>query len=246
MQDANSSATVDPGFGMYGWTVDGTSHLFQQWFFYRTGGMTNEESLGSLALINAVLADTNGSGQPNNLFLSFGGQGFEIDVNFTLDGFPAGSGVSDIAEQIEIRNTSGSPLAISFFQYADFDLGWWISDDQAMMVNPNTVRQWDPEVNVSETVATPAADAWEIAYFASTINDLTDGGITNFNNTTSPLGPGDVTWAFQWDFVIAAGGAEGISKDKRLDTYIIPEPLTMLGLFLGVGSLGGYIRRRVR
>ena len=242
MQDANSSASIDPGWGMNSWRVDGVDQLFRQWFFYRTIGMSKEEPLGSLTLINAVLSDANGSGQDNNLFVSYGGQGFEIDVNFTLNGFPAGLG-----ELIQIRNTSGdSVLEISFFQYADFDLGFLAGDDEAELLNPWVVRQWDDDVNVQETVATPAADRWEIDYWGTTIWDLTDDDITNLRNLTSPLGPGDVTWAFQWDFVIAAGDAEGISKDKRLDTYIIPEPLTMLGLFLGVGSLGGYIRRRVR
>jgi hypothetical protein len=59
------------------------------------------------------------------------------------------------------------------------------------------------------------------------------------------MGPGDMTWAFQWDRVIPASGPGRtfiISKDKRLN--VVPEPTTMF-LLSTAGALA-LCRRRQR
>jgi hypothetical protein len=57
-------------------------------------------------------------------------------------------------------------------------------------------------------------------------------------------GPGDVTWAYQWDFTLGNGQSFIISKDKNM--MELPEPVTMAGLFLGIGCLARYVRNRKR
>jgi hypothetical protein len=41
-------------------------------------------------------------------------------------------------------------------------------------------------------------------------------------------------------------GSYGFSGGSGQQTYVIPEPITLGGLFLGVGTLCGYVRRRAR
>jgi hypothetical protein len=54
------------------------------------------------------------------------------------------------------------------------------------------------------------------------------------NDNAGAVGPGDVTWAFQWDFQLAAGDSFIISKDKYLNVTIIPEPSTLGFVALGL------------
>ncbi len=245
LTDDNSTAIINPNssVGMHSWMVDGVSHLSHQWFWYRVSN-TPEASIDTLVLIADGATDTNFDGDDDTLYLRYGNDQaatqYTIEVRFILDGGSIGSGSSDIAEQITITNTGGNSLDFHFFQYSDFDLGG-APGDTVELINANAVRQSDPNWTVSETVVTPSADSFELNFFANTLSKLIDGVATTLGNASGagPVGPGDVTWAFQWDETIAAGDVFQISKDKN----ITPEPATMAILFLGGLTL---LRRRKR
>jgi hypothetical protein len=248
LTDDNSTAVIDDASsaGMTTWTVDGTNHMFQQWFWYRVGN-TAEASIDTLAFIVGGVTDTNFDGDDDTLYLRYGNDQaatqYTVEIRFTLDGGPAGSRLSDIAEQITITNTSTSALDFHFFQYSDFDLGGdGAPNDTVQLINANTIRQSDPDWTASETVATPAADGFELDFFAVTRTRLNDGVATTLGNAfgAGPVGAGDVTWAFQWDRTIEVGGGFQISKDKNMT--VIPEP-AMLVLLL-IGGLAMLRRRR--
>jgi len=82
-------------------------------------------------------------------------------------------------------------------------------------VNANTVRVTGDATVLNETVATPAGDHYELDFFANTRTDLNDGVPTTLPDGSVVVGPGDVTWAFQWDRLICIGGSFTISKDKK-------------------------------
>ena len=86
-------------------------------------------------------------------------------------------------------------------------------------------------------------DAWFDIYGAgSGVWDAAWGttpGLVSLNGT-----PSDV-W-FNWTITNSTQGWTAQSQDNGGAAFIIPEPITMLGLFLGVGGLGGYLRRRGR
>lgn len=235
----NSTATVDTSAGMYSWVVDGTGHLYSQWFYYRVGDNA-EQSISNLALVED---ESYAAGRVMNLVFEQQGQ-FQIEVSYLLTGGEIGQpATSDIAETINIRNISGQSLDITFFQYTDFNLNGTPGDDRVTFVNDNVVRQWDPYLVVSETSAIPTPSHRELAYYPALENKLTDGTPDDLADNGGVL-VGDVSWAFQWDFAISANQAKMISKDKQLT--MVPEPITAVGLLMSIGAVVSGLRKRAR
>lgn len=243
LSDRNSVVRIDDSSpaGMFDWVVDGTDHLFQQWFWLRVGGDTQERSLDTLTLGGVFATDTNPftDNRADTLSLLYVGNGFEILPTYILRGGQNGSNTSDVAEQIAINNTGRETLHISLFQYCDFDLNGSAGGDTAEIVGSlfNTARQSDGVFGMSEVVVTPVPTRYEVNGFPSILNRLNDGSVTDLANTAGPQS-GDMTWAFQWDLVIAPGGTVIISKDKG----IIPTPGPAALLALGVAA--GLRRKR--
>lgn len=238
----NSSASIDTGnsTGMFNWTVDGQNALAQQWFWFRVG--SNPE-----APINTISAPTITTPDARTLYTSYFNGSYGVRVDYLLTGFSSLSGNSDIAETITIFNATSTPLNFHFFQYSDFDLGGPGGDQVAISANSNplspsfglynTATQVDPFGGVTETVLTPGANHGEVANFSDTLTRLNNGVPDVLNDVNGPTLPGDVTWAFEWDFILSPGGSFGISKDKALHINSVPEP-SSLGLFgLGVAAL---------
>ena len=151
----------------------------------------------------------------------------------------SGSGVSDIAEVVTITNLTDHPvLGFHFFQYVDFDLADDPDGDTAWIVTGGgATAAWQTGGGgwVTETPVT-SPSRYEVGVFADTRDKLTD--LVNpdiLNNVAGPVGPGDVTWAFQWDFDLGAQGDPNsswqLSKNKKL---VIPEPATLAVLTLAL------------
>ena len=243
LQDANSKAYFDvsSSAGLYEWLVDGTNHMFQQWFWYRVGPAGGEQPISALTLDGGPLVtDTNNDGFADTLYTRYLGAGFTIDLWYILAGGAPGSGTSDIGEIIRITNTSATAsLDFHFFQYADFNLNGTPGDDTIDILGGNTAYQADPTAYVAETVVTPKPSHFEAALVPAILNLLSDGNPTTLSDIPS-AGPGDVAWAFEWDKEIAPGRTLLISKDKN----IVPEPATMA--LMGTGLVIALVVRRKR
>lgn len=239
ISDGNSSFDYDDSSGvMYNWYVDGVDHLFDQSFYYRAAGMNDEANISTLGLVSANAFNTNSDPALDTVNTVYGAGGVRVETTYRLSGGLPGSNTADIAEQIRISNTSGSALSLTFFQYCDFDLNGSIGGDIGLMPFPNTAQQYEGSIVLSETVVTPAPSNREVSIYPTLIGSFSDGMPTNLNGNTGPLGPGDVVWAFQWDFTIPNNGSVLISKDK----LITPEPTSMA--LLALGSLALLARRR--
>ena len=245
--DENSAVDFDTSSqdNAYNWRVDGVDHLHQQAFWYRVGNFGPETSLHALPHPVEGITDTNFDGDPDTLFVRYLGAGFRTEVAYRLDGGAPGSFVSDLTEQISITNTGTGPLDFHFFQYCDFDLGGTSGGDSAVFTNANAVQQFEGAQVLTETVVTPVPDHREINFFAATLTALNDGVATTLNDlppTGVVLGPGDVTWAYQWDVVIGPGLSFQISKDKNL--VAVPEPTTLSLAGLAVVAAASLRMRR--
>lgn len=245
LTDLNSFATVDTRAGMTGWTVDGVNQLKQQSFWFRVGAAGGEAALGSLVLGTVATTDTNGNGLADTLYLPYLGGGFKVEVTYTLRGGTTGSGTSDIGEAITVTNTGGTSLDFHFFQYCNLSLNGQAVNSSVLIENGRTAIQTNGAAGTSETVIAPRPSRYEAGFAPNILASLMDGSPTTLSNSSGPVGPGDLAWAFQWDRALAPGGSFLISKDKYLAAPV-PEPLTMASAILAIGGLGSYLRKRTR
>jgi hypothetical protein len=244
LADGNSVAGLNIGSsaGMYSWNVDGVNQLAQQWFWYRVGATGPESSIDrGMGLQSSTLT------APNQLTATYGSatNPLSLRISYTLTGGTAGSGASDMQEALTLVNHGNTTLSLHFFQYSDFDLGGTPGGDIVALRRNLSGRFYEAlqskgPITLNETVdtvATPGADHGEAGLFNTTLVRLNDGSPTTLNDVAS-AGPGDATWAFEWDLEIAAGASVVINKDKLLQ---VPEPSTAA---LGLLGLGAWFLRR--
>jgi hypothetical protein len=255
LHDLNSTAIIDPGSqnGMFHWDVQGLNQLNQQWFWYSVGN-------GPVASLDTLSAPSITPKGPNEAIITYNNGAYSVSIDYVLTGgtvaAPGQHASADIGESIRIINNTANPLPFHFYQYSYFNLYGASSDTvqlgQDLHGHYNEAAQNNGGVAMTETVITPGATHGEVAPVGGTLSKLNSGGPVTLGPPffDGPLGPGAVTWAFQWDFVdptglysaIAPGGSKLISKDKFLDVIVIPEPSSLA--LIAVGSVVFAARRR--
>jgi len=173
-------------------------------------------------------------------------------VDYTLTGGtvspPGQHANADMGESIKIVNNTTNVMPFHFYQYSYFN--FFGASNDVVQLSQNTHGQYNEAdqtsdgVALSESVVTPGAPHGEVAPLGATLSKLNSGGPVTLGPPfgAGPLGPGAVTWAFEWDFLINPGGSALISKDKYMD-IVVPEP-SAFGL-MGL-AIVGLIMRKVR
>jgi hypothetical protein len=207
-QDSTASINLGSQGGMYNWTVDGINVLDQQWFWYRVDGdPTGQHSLDTLPLTYAQFS-------PSYVSASYTGLSFIIAANFQLYGGTVVSSNALMDEVFLIQNTSNTNLTLHLFEYSNFVLGV-PGNDTVNFPYSNSVVQvgsigsvW--ETNTAVVTGLPGFVApmhHEANVYPNTLNSLNQGSPDTLNDATN-AGPGDVTWAFQWDAIDPPAGDE--------------------------------------
>jgi hypothetical protein len=243
LTDTASTAKVDVGsdMGMYQWNVGGFNQLKQQWFYYRIGPSGPAAGINSIGLVG-----WNQNAGLNTLSTTYANSILSVSIDYTLQSKTPGR--ADIIENISVKNISGAPFDLHFFQYSDFDLDGNPLADVVQVFDDGAghfdfAQQNKGMSELSETVALPSADAAEADFAAILHPKFFSPGYNLNSSNVGPVGPGDVAWAFQWDFLGVANGAQvDVFKDKMLRVTPIPEPSTLAFVSLGLAAL--LLRRR--
>jgi hypothetical protein len=250
LADQNSTAAITPSSsaGLTSWTVNGTNEAVRQWFYYAIGGGA-PSSLDTLGLTSSGTF-VFGSGTRGGFAIYTGSNGLSAEVDYILTGGGTSATQSDLSETIRLTNTGTAAKTLHFYQYSNFNLSQGTGDSE-QFTNANTVTQFGDSLQM-QTVSTPTPNEWEGSLTTSatnTLGKLTGGSPVTLSNTPAlggTVGPGNVTWAYQWDPTIAAGGTYIISNDQQINPATpIPEPATPLLLTAaGLVLMGVRFRRR--
>jgi len=247
LNDGNASArfNTNTAAGQDQWNINGTNQMNQQWFWIRAGTDTRENALNTLVQQMVQSTDTNpfSDNRVDTLAVLYrdANNRFSVETNFTLRGGNGANSMSDLTEQLRITNsqTSGN-LTFSFFEYVDMNLNGDANDTSLTIQNGRVAAQADGSLVSAEAVVTGAPTRFQAALTPTILNLLQDASVSNLSNAAGPVGPGDVAWAFQWDFTLAPGQSFLISKDKQIS--LVPAPGAMA--LAGIGLLLSARRRR--
>ncbi len=240
LSNGNTTATIDPTTnplsflrGMNSWEVDGVDQLFQQWYWFRIGN-TAERTIDSGAALSV-------SGlTANTATITYIHSSVRFDLTFTLVGGVAGSGTADVSEIMRVTNLTNQVLDLHLFEYDDFDLDGTFGGDSAVRLDPSSIRQSDAISSVT-VGAVPAASHWQIGAVPSIFDAIEDGVATTLSDSGSPFGPGDASFAMQWDVSMNSHSSFLMSKNKIVTA--VPEAASMA--ILGLGTVG-LLRRRAK
>jgi hypothetical protein len=225
VSNGNSSITVIPDsvFGLSSWLVSGVENIFEQGYWFRLPDPGYEQPIRNLPLLSADA----GISATNEINVHFGDSSLLADLRYKLLGGTPGRFSSKIEESVTLTNRTANPIPLNFFAETDLDLN---GDAEGDLIFGNVVKMTQRDRVTAIIHANPTPDAFQIAAFPDLFLALDDFSPTNLDNTGSPFGPGDGTFAWQWNLVIPAGGVAEISIDKQ----IIPEPGTAGFLLLGL------------
>lgn len=236
LKDQNSTFLVDPldNRGATLWTLDDVNQLYtQQWYYRLTDEVNTIDCFGNPVVVR--------SQDEKSVSITYTPAGLNVYLGYELQGGPTGSNVSRVRESFRLENLGTEDLVFTLFEYSDFDLYPFFSNDKAERVSPTAVTQWDPTgLRVNESVErTPSH------WYIGPGNYKITGDLPDSQAIWGEPNGADCAWAFQWDLVVPVGGSIEFTKCKYFgpDTQI-PEPMSVVLGIMGLAAVGGLRRLR--
>ncbi len=221
-------------------------------------GMRSDRGVASSldTLGTPVLTQSTATVGNTTLAFSYAGvAGLSASVTYVLTGGNPGSGTSDILERISLHNSTAGNMGLHFYEYSNFQLGgvgnnvpnyltFTDSNDveQTALVNGGSMSL--VESVTADTGIIPTPNEWQGAAFPTLLNSLNSGGAVTLSSTPSlgtQIGPGNMSWAYEWDPTLSPGQTFTITKDKNIAQSPAPEPGTLALL----GASSAILLRRV-
>jgi hypothetical protein len=223
LTNGNSELEIDPTnqAGVFSWTVDGAGQLYQKWFWLREGSSSAQQSLDSLGVPFGL-----SSLSASNATIIYIVQGLQINLGFALAGGNAGSRSARLIENVQIQNVSGSSITAHFFEYSDFDLAGDGSVDTVSFSSSNAVTQVGEGMSVTENIQGVAPKRWEASWYAITLDKLNGSSPLTLSDALLPNAPGDQTFSFEWDSVLAPGQGFSFFATNAIQPSI-PAPVAL-------------------
>jgi hypothetical protein len=119
---------------------------------------------------------------------------------------PSATFVSNLA----LTNTGSSPIVVQVFHYLDVDVPGNADDDRASRVSPSFLRFSDLGGSVVRYRASNPAH-FQVASYPALRDALNDASLTDLSDTGVPLGPTNVTAAYQWSYYLDPGVAIAVA-----------------------------------
>jgi hypothetical protein len=187
----------------------GQDQLFGNWWWYRAPGDTREHAFnnGPTSGYQGTVVGSKGD-QAVMRWTNVDGKGFNAELRYRAYSTGATSGV--VSECMRITNLTNAPIALSLFNYADFDVCATSGTDNAVFVQamPNPEQRiTDAGCPVQIFFQGCNVTAYQTTAFSTVRGLLTNASVDNLNNTGVPFGPGDWTSAYQWNITVPANGS---------------------------------------
>jgi lipopolysaccharide export system protein LptA len=201
LTNGNSMVQIDPNSqdGVSAWNVDGTSQLFQHWFWLRKEPNSAQSSFDQLGTPLGL------SWTLTNATIDYLPPGLNVMLSFTLQGGAVGSRASSLAESISIQNTTSNSITLHVYDYADFDLGGTNTGDTVSFPTNNVAVQRGKGMTATLSVQGQTPSFREASWYAMTLDEIDSVTPTILSNQINPVAAGDQTFAYQWDATLGAG-----------------------------------------
>lgn len=235
---ATFSETTAGGYFQTAWEINGVNQLADQSFFVVVDDTVFDLAF-DLTPVFVSTSDLNFDFADETLVVAYEVGGLDIEIEYVLTGSDDGA---TLAESITITNLTDDAIDASFIQFADFDLNGDLLDSVAGITD-NVITQSDGATTATESfgesVTTPPPTTTQFGDPADLIADIfttgqLDGSIFAEN--------GDLAFAAQWDFTVAADGELGSSFQISKIKSVVPTP--GVAMLFGTAGLMSVRRRR--
>lgn len=247
--------TYEEDIASQGWgsftDPNNTSHMYQNWWWFRTSLDSVEKPLASLSSMmsggatNVNLVFTEDAGSLQNALL--------FNLTYTL------TGISPTMAKVEIewsvRNIYGQqpmPITVDLFAYSDFDLNGTTGGDSGVLVDPQTIRYTEGTTAVDVIASSGSLVGYDVDNYSDLLDLLNDSSVYDVSNSGLPFGPGDMTNVFQWRATLGLGQEINGTLTKLVNLQynppppppVIPEPGTWMLMLSGIVPVALKVRRK--